>query len=92
MAGSEAQADPPRGGKHKQPDEFVVRQYIDVMDEKLDSLVQTVAILVPLLDEDGEKDYENHLLNRSSYCEVLKRRAREVIAIIRPGNVSQVVH
>jgi hypothetical protein len=86
--GSEPPADPPpRGGKHKQPDEFVVRQY---MDEKLDALVQAVAILGPLLDEDSEKDYENHLLQWSGYCEGLKERARELIALIQAGNVSQV--
>ena len=90
VAGSEAPVDPPRGGKHKQPDEFVVRQYMDVMDEKLDALVQAVAILGPLLDEDSEKNYENHLLQWSGYCEGLKERARELIALIRAGNGSQV--
>ena len=91
VAGSEPPADPPpRGGKHKQPDEFVVRQYMDVMDQKLNALVQAVAILGPLLDEDSEKNYENHLLQWSGYCEGLKERARELIALIRAGNGSQV--
>jgi hypothetical protein len=83
-AGSEQPADPPpRGGKHRQPDEFVIRQYMESMDERINVLVQTVAILVSLLDKDGEKDYENHLLVWSSYCEGLKDRAREVISMGR---------
>ena len=44
----------------------------------------------PLLEEDEEKNYENHLLEWSNYCEGLKERAREVIGIIRAGTVSQV--
>ena len=60
------------------------------MDEQLDPLLQTVAILGPLLDKEGEKDYENHLLGWSGYCEGLKEIACEVISIIRAGNVSQV--
>ena len=49
-----------------------------------------MAILGPLLDKDEEKNYENHLLEWSNYCEGLKERAREVIGIIRAGTVSQV--
>jgi hypothetical protein len=91
LAGSERPADPPpRVGKHRQPDEFMLRQCMVAMDEKLDALLQTVAILGPLLDEEGEKDYENHLLGWSNYCEELKERAQEVSSIIRAGNVSQV--
>ena len=72
------------------PDEFVLRQCIAAMDEKFDALLDTVCILVPLLDEEGEKNYENHLIEWSDYCEELKERAQEVISIIRAGDVSQV--
>ena len=60
------------------------------MDKKLDALCETVSILIPLLDEKGEKDYENHLIGWSDYCEELKDVAREVISIIHAGDVSQV--
>jgi hypothetical protein len=60
------------------------------MDAKLDALLQTVAILDPMLDKEGEKDYKNHHLGWSDYCKGLKEVAREVISIICAGNVTQV--
>ena len=72
------------------PDEFVLRQCMAAMDKEFDALLDTVCILVPLLDEEGEKNYENHLIEWSDYCEELKERAQEVISIIHAGNVSQV--
>ena len=62
VAGSDRITDPPpRGGKHRQPDELVLRQYMDAMDEKLDALVQTVAILGPLLEEDEQGAPKLHM-------------------------------
>jgi hypothetical protein len=49
---SEAPSTKPRSG---QPNEFVLRQCMAAMDEKLDALCETVSILVPLLDKRGRR-------------------------------------
>ena len=82
QAGSD-RAVAPRGGKHRQPDENVIQQYVDAMVLKLDILVQTVAVLLPLLEEEEEERYEQHLIDWSNYCEDVKDRARDVIKLLR---------
>ena len=71
-----------KGGKKKQPDAGVVKEYMAKMDERVDAFVHTVATLVGIVDHDTADSYEEHLMDWSNYCEGLKERGREVIALI----------
>ena len=71
-----------RGGKKRQADAGVVREYMSKMDERMDSFVQSVATLVGVVDQETGDAHEEHLMEWSNYCEGLKDRGRDVIAIV----------
>ena len=71
-----------RGGKKRQADEGVLREYVEKMDEKMDAFVQAAAVLCSVVEKADIDMHEAHLLEWSTYCEGLKDRARDVIALL----------
>ena len=81
--GPSKQKETGRGGKKKQPDAGVIKQYMDELDDKLDAFIVTVSAVMVMVEEDLAESYEEHMMAWSDYCEGLKDRARDVIAVLR---------
>ena len=81
-AGSESSRRVPVKTRGK-PRVGLLRDYISNVDTAIDGFSDAVAVLVSLLDDEGEKErYDDHMVVWVEHCENLKERARDTIDVL----------
>ena len=79
---SEAHQPVARVGKRRQPNEGVLNEYVEKMEERMDALVQATAMLCSVAEKEDVVRHEDHLLRWANFCEGLKDRTRDVVEMI----------